>query len=76
MDSFSGGQVGDEAYPDLPVLRGSSDRGRAAHHLALRMLKRGAWLPWLQEATANLLALSTVVDNWPACLQHACLIPS
>ena len=38
--------------------------------------EKGAWLSWLWEATDNLPAPSTVIDNWPACLQHVCLIPS
>ena len=47
MDCFPGGQAAHEAYPDLPVLRGSSDRGRAAHPLALRMLggRKGRMAP-------------------------------
>ena len=32
-----GRQAQHEAWPDLPVLRGSSDRGRPEHPLALRM---------------------------------------
>ena len=38
MDCFSGGQAAHEAYLDLPILCGASDRGRAAHPLVLRML--------------------------------------
>ena len=54
----------------------TEDERHVLWHYACRTAERGAWLPWLQEATGNLPALSTVVDDGPACLQHACLIPS
>ena len=38
--TWTASQAAHEAYPDLPVLRGSSDQGRATHPLALRMLVR------------------------------------
>ena len=58
------------------VAQVTEDEQHILWHCACWTAKRGAWLPWLQEATGNLPALRTVVDNSPACLQHACLIPS
>ena len=45
-------------------------------HRACWVPEGGAWLPWLQVATGSLLALSAIIDDWPACMQHACPIPS
>ena len=54
----------------------TEDEWHILWHCACWSAERDTWLPWLQEATGNLPALSTVVDNWPPCLQHACLVPS
>ena len=54
----------------------TEDEQHILWHRACWTAERDTWLPWLQEATGNLPALSTVVDNWPACLRHACLVPS
>ena len=34
------------------------------------------WLLWVQEAMGNHPSLSMVVENWAACLHHACLVLS
>ena len=60
-------------YCAAPV---TEDERHILWHYACWSAERDTWLPWLQEATGTLLAPSTIVDNWPACLQHACLVPS
>ena len=45
-------------------------------HCAWWTAERDTCLPWLREAAGNLHALSTAVDDRPACLQHACAVPS
>ena len=36
---------------------------------------RDEWLPWVRSASTALLALGRL-DQWPACMRNACLLPS
>ena len=58
------------------VAQVTEDERHILWHCTSWAVERGAWLPWLQVATGSLLALSAVIDNWPACIHHARLIPS